>query len=44
MLELYYNFCTKFCDTEKYEEMEFDTNSLYLALEEKELYDCIRSE
>ena len=24
--------------------MEMDTDSLYLALAEKELYDCIRSE
>ena len=32
MLELYYNFFKKFCDTEKYEELEMDTDSLYLAL------------
>ena len=44
LLELYYNLFTKFCDTNKYEEMETDTNILYLALGEKELYDCIRSE
>ena len=34
ILELYYNFCKKFCDTEKYEELEMDTDSLYLALSE----------
>ena len=44
MLELYYNFFKKFCEFDKYEEMEMDTNSLYLALVEKELYDCIQGE
>ena len=43
MLELYYNFFTKFCDVNKFEELEMDTDSLYLALAEKELEDCIRS-
>ena len=43
-LELYYNFFTKFCDVNKFEELEMDTNSLYLALAEKELEDCKRSE
>ena len=33
----------KICDTDKYEEMEMVTNSLYSALAEKEMYDCIRS-
>ena len=28
MLELYYHFSQKFCDTEKYEELEMDTVSL----------------
>ena len=32
MLELYYNFCKKFCDTDKYEELEMVTDSHYLAL------------
>ena len=32
MLELYYNFFEKFCDTDKYEQMEMETDSLYLAL------------
>ena len=41
MLELYYNFFTKFCDVNKFEELEMDTDSLYVALAEKELEDCI---
>ena len=44
MLELYYNFFTKFCDVNKSEELEMDTDSLYLALAAKELEDCIRPE
>ena len=39
MLELLYSFFEKFCDTEKYEELERDTDSLYLALSEKNLED-----
>ena len=41
-LELYYNFFDRFCEVNKLEELEKDTDSLYLALSEKELYDCIR--
>ena len=37
MLELYYNFFERFCDVNKFEELEMDTDSLYLALSEKEL-------
>ena len=44
MLKLYYNFFTKFCDVHKFEELELDTDSLYLALAEKELEDCTRPE
>ena len=44
MLELYYNFFTRFCDVNKFEELEIDTDSLYLALAEKELEDCVKSE
>ena len=44
MLELYYNFFKKFCDTEKYEELEMDTDSLYLALSEENLKDIILPE
>ena len=41
MLELYYKLSKKFCDTEKYEELEKDTDSLYLALSEENLEDTI---
>ena len=44
MLELYYNFFTRFCDVNNFEELEMDTDSLYLSLAEKELEDCIRPE
>ena len=37
MLELYYNFFKKFCDTDKYEELEMDTDSLYLAFSAENL-------
>ena len=40
MLELYYNFVTIFCDVNKIEDSEMDTDPLYLALAEKELEDC----
>ena len=43
-LELYYNFFTRFCYVNKFEELEMDTDSLYIALAEKELEDCIRPE
>ena len=41
MLELYYNFFKQICDTEKYEEIEMDTDSLYLALSEENVEDVI---
>ena len=44
MLEFYYNFFERFCDVNKFEELEMDTDSLYLALSEQKLYDCIREE
>ena len=44
MLELYYNFFDKFCDVNKFEELEMDTDSLFLALAEENLHDCIRPE
>ena len=44
MLELYDNFFTRFCDVNKFEELEMDTESLYLALAEKNLEDCMRPE
>ena len=43
-LELYYKFFTRFCDKNKFDELEMDTNSLYLVLAEKELEDCIKPE
>ena len=41
MLELYCNFFKKFYDTDKYDELEMDTDSLYLALSEENLEDVI---
>ena len=34
MLELYYNFFERFCDVNKFEELETETDSLYVALSE----------
>ena len=42
MLELYYNFFIIICDVNKFEELEMNTDLLYLVLAEKELEDCIR--
>ena len=44
MLRPSYNFFKKFCDTEKYEELEMDTDSLSLALSEENLDDIIPPE
>ena len=35
LLELYYNFFITFCNVDKFEELETDTDSQYLALAEK---------
>ena len=35
------NFFDQFCDDHKFEEIEVDTDSLYLALPEEDLDDCI---
>ena len=35
LLELYYKFFAKFCDANKLEELEMDTDPLYLVLAEK---------
>ena len=43
MLELYFDFFKKFCDTDKYEELGMDTDSLYLALSEKNFGRCYSS-
>ena len=42
--QLYEVELAKADDVSKIEELEMDTDSLYLALSEKELYDCIREE
>ena len=42
MLELYYNFFQKLCDFNSFEEMEMDTDFLYLALGHDLLEDCIK--
>ena len=44
ILELYYNFFERFCYVNKFEELEMDNESLYLALSEKELYHYTREE
>ena len=44
MLELYYNFCDKFSDVNKFEKLEMDKDSLYLAHAEENSYDCIQPE
>ncbi len=44
MIEFYYNFFAKFCDPNLFEEIEMDTDSLYLALGKKSIYECIRPE
>ena len=44
MLELYFNFSKKICDTDKYEELEMDTDSLYLAWSGDNLEDVILPE
>ena len=44
MSKLYYNFFNKFCDVSIFEELEMDTDSLYLAPAEEILYECIQPE
>ena len=44
MPELYCIFFDKFCDFNWCEEMEMDTNSLYLALSKHSLEDCVKPE
>ena len=38
MLELHYNFYDKLCDDNIFQELEMDTDFLYLALAEKYLF------
>ena len=44
LLELYYNLFKNFCDTEKYEELKMDTDSLCLAMSEENVEDIILPE
>ena len=44
MLQLKYNFFSPFCDKNKYELIEMDTDSLYMALSEEKIDDIIRPE
>ena len=44
VLELYYNFFEKVCDTEKYEELQMDTDSFYSSLSEGNSVDNILPE
>ena len=44
MLELYHNFFIKFCDENTFEDLEMNTELLFLAFAEKDLEDCIRPE
>ena len=41
ILDLYYIFFKIFCDADKYEELEREANSLYLALSEETLEDVV---
>ena len=44
MLELNYKFIKKFCDDDKYEELELHTHSLYLVPSEEQVEDIILPE
>ena len=44
MLDLYHNFFENFCVTEKYEEIEMDIDSVFLALSEENLEKIILPE
>ena len=44
MLEQHYNFFDKFCDVHKFDELEMDTDSLYLAFAERKLQNYTRPE
>ena len=41
MLEHFYYFFERFCDSDKFEEIEIDTDSLYLALWGENLEDAV---
>ena len=44
MLELHYNFFQEYRDQIKFEELEMDTDSLYLALAESSIPDSIKQD
>ena len=44
MLELYYDLFDEFYDVNEFEQLEMDTDWLYLAIAEENLYDCIQPE
>ena len=44
MIQLKYDFFSHFCDKNKYELIEMDTDSLYMALSEEKIGDIIRPE
>ena len=44
MLELYYNFFYKYCDVNKFELIEMDTDSLYMSIADESIQDLIRPE
>ena len=43
-LEIYHNLFENFCDTDKYEELKMDTDSLHLAVSKENLKDVILPE
>ena len=44
MPQLFYNFFQLFCDSQKYELIKMDTDSLYMALSEDQVEELIRPE
>ena len=44
MLQLYYNFFKIFCDDTKFELIEMDTDSLYMAISETNIEEIIKPE
>ena len=40
-LDLQSNFCEQFFDIAKFDELEMDRDSLFIALSEYDLYDCM---
>ena len=44
MVSFYYDFINKFLDPTKFELLQMDTDSLYMALAEEKLADCVKNE